>query len=330
MAVYSTNQVRQLYVAKAVKDSKVVNSDAEGTIRAASNGDHLYFEYRGADNLMRSDLIAIDHIISAKATKAADLKRAVKDVYVTLNSDVNGGIPVSGQDYLLRIAIRQYIGISDEDMYFKYGTVHAYAGMTASKFYVQLALSLAKNFSRELSKLIDFYLVEGDNLSQITAVNPLDKADAFTGTYTGILLREAEQEWTRGIKEQVPVYFDAYPTTIMVDGDEVIWGTAEEKAPTKFYGDGKRIADLEYFCAGERGDQYRNINWPNSIPTKYLVDASKDYHVLDIHYAYTGANESVQKSEKDITIVAENGTELDKLITAITTATGIDIDKING
>jgi hypothetical protein len=68
-------------------------------------------------------------------------------------------------------------------------------------------------------------------------------------------------------------------------------------------GHGEILADLEYFCMGERGDIYRNVGWPNVIPTTYLVDPTKTYDVIDIHYSYTGSNESVQKSEKDLTVL---------------------------
>ena len=65
------------------------------------------------------------------------------------------------------------------------------------------------------------------------------------------------------------------------------------------------MADYEYFYMGERGDQYRMVNWPDYIPTKYLVDPTLEYgyDTVAIHYAYTGANHSVQKSEKDITFI---------------------------
>ena len=58
---------------------------------------------------------------------------------------------------------------------------------------------------------------------------------------------------------------------------------------------------------GERGDIYRNVGWPNSIPTKYVLDGNdaNGYDVLDIHYYYEGGGENPQKSEKDITIVAK-------------------------
>ena len=64
-------------------------------------------------------------------------------------------------------------------------------------------------------------------------------------------------------------------------------------------------AELEYFAMGERADLYRNVGWPDSIPTKYIVnpDNAYGYDMINIHYAYVGSNHAVQKSEKDITIL---------------------------
>ena len=65
------------------------------------------------------------------------------------------------------------------------------------------------------------------------------------------------------------------------------------------------MADYEYFYMGERADQYRMVNWPDYIPTTYMVDPTWQYgyDTVGVHYAYVGANHSVQKSEKDITFI---------------------------
>lgn len=328
MSVFSTNQARQLYVATAVKAPHVLASDNAGSIAIKNDNakSHLYFEYKGADNLMRSDLIDIKNILYAKATDAEKMARELKAVTVTLDDTVNGGNPVSGQDYILRIAFRQYVGMSDADQYFKYGVVHAYTGMTASDFYKKLAISLVKNFSRETTQLLNFTLTEEED-GEDTAV-PVDintKESSLTGTYKALVIDEVAQDWILGKKEQVPVYFEVIPSTITVEGDELVWGVVEDTEPSSTIGNGKKIADLEYFCMGERGDVYRGAGYPNNIVTEYLVDPSKEYHVFDIHYAYVGSNESVQKSEKDITIVCADKAELNKIVTAFNTATGLNI-----
>jgi len=155
----------------------------------------------------------------------------------------------------------------------------------------------------------------------------------ISGTTTGIVLEEVAQEWTLGVFEQVPVNFTIQPTTIVASGDEVIWGTVTTLSPTTYVLDGKKIADLEYFAMGERGDQYRMIHFPNVIRTTYLVDPTLAYNVIDIHYYYDGTGEDAQKSEKDISIVvpkvgstnATSNVLANSIVGAIETATGLTI-----
>jgi hypothetical protein len=333
MATFSTNQVRQLYVAKALNTSNALALDAAGSIAVKNDTakNHLYFGYKGADNLMRSDLIDIKNILYAKATDADDMAHKLKAVTVTLDSEVNAGNPVAGQDYILRIVFKQYVGMSDEDQYFKYGMVHAYAGMTASDFYKKLALSLAKNFSREIVPLVKFVLTNSKN--EAVPVDATTKESSLTETYKALVIDEVEQPWRLGIMEQTPVYFEVQPVPVTVDGDERIWGKVKDTEPAGIIANGKKIADLEYFCMGERGDIYRGVGFPNNIPTTYLVDPTVKYNVIDIHYAYVGSNESVQKSEKTITLVvpkvgATNSVSnklANDIITAINSATGLTI-----
>lgn len=350
MATFSTNQVRQLYVAEALKTSHILASDAAGSIAVKSDTakNHLYFEYKGADNLMRSDLIDIKNILYAKATDADDMAHELKSVTVTLDTNVNDGAPVAGQDYILRIALRQYVGMSDEDQYFKYGMVHAYAGMNADKFYKVLALSIAKNFSREAVPLIKVEVHSAETVSNggfdsagymvVTpttkdngkndTTNPYYATDTIVTDIDSIRITEVEQPWRLGVMAQTPVYFTVQPVAVMVSGDERIWATVTE-GTNGTIGNGKKIADLEYFCMGERGDIYRGVGFPHNIVTTYLVDPTKTYYTFDIHYAYVGNNESVQKSEKDITIVCSDKTEFNSIVTAFNNATGLTIATIS-
>lgn len=320
MSIFSTNQARHLYVATALKSPNVIASDAAGSIavKADNAKNHMYFEYMGQGGLTRSDLIDIKSIMYAKATEAGKMARDLKTVVVSL-----ANAPVEGQDYILKIVFRQFASISDEDIYTKFGMVHAVNGMTASDFYKELALSLVKNFSREEVELVKFALV--NESGEVTELNSLSKAADLKDTYKSLMIYEVEQDWVLGTKPQRAVYFDVLPGTITMGASEVIWGSAEAAEAKGTVKNGKLIADLEYFCMGERGDQYRGIGWPNIIPTKYMVDASKEYHILDIHYAYVGSNESVQKSEKDITIVCADKAELNKIVEAVNSAAGLSI-----
>lgn len=316
---FSINQVRHLYVAKTLKSgANLLATDAAGSIlpKGDTAKTQMYFQYMSPAGIVRSDLIAVDKIMYAKATGSGDLAHKLTRVLLTLDANVNAA-PVAGQEYIIRIAFRQYIGLSEEDQNFKYGYVKATANMTASDFYKKMAISIADNVSRDTTPLVTVYLKTSDSE---TLVAPKTKEAALTGTYTGIILEEAVQAWELGTMPQAFIPFTVQPTTVIVDGDEYIWGVVEAQNATKKVEDGHNIADLEYFCMGARGDHYRMMGYPNVIKTTYLVDPTAKYDTLDIHYAFTDSNEGAQKSERDITIVCvDDGshTTMKALITAV-------------
>lgn len=331
MAAFSVHQVRQLYVANAYKNNLQALKDAgDITVVKKDADDSIYFQYKGAllDN-MRSDLIKVDNITNLTATKAEDLAIKLKGYSLVLDPKVNGGQPVAGQEYILRLAFREFVGMSEADQYFKYGMVHAYSGLSASDFYKEMALSVAKNLSKDITALVDVYLYDG---SVETKVEASTKEDSLTGTYTAIRFAEAVQPWHLGLMPQAVIPFEVQPVDVLVDGDHRIWGKVESYDTKASLPEGQLIADLEYFCMGERGDQYRNMGWPNVIPTKYLVDPSKEYDVINIHYFYQGDGISVQKSEKDIQIVVPRPgegdyTNVNALITAIKAVVPSEVGK---
>lgn len=331
MAVFSINQVRQLYVTKALKDSTAALTTAGDIMPKADTAKTtLYFQSMSPAGIVASDKIDIKNVISAKATASKDLAHKLVRYSVTLDADVSA-TPVAGQNYILRLAFRQYIGLSEEDQYFKYGEVIARSGMTASDLYKKMAISLAKNLENktESTPLVNIYLnsatTDGTNVP-VTATTK--ESDLNKDHYDKIIIEEAEQPWVLGMMPQAFIPFTPQFLTITVDGEDRLWGVATVVTPKKTVPDGHLIADLEYFCMGARGDIYRGMGYPNIIKTTYLVDPSAAYDVLDIHYFYTGSNESVQKSEKTITLVAvDDGshTAMNALIGAINTASGLAI-----
>ena len=316
---FSINQVRHLYVAKALKSStNLLTTDAAGSIlpKGDKNKTHLYFQYMSPGGIVRSDLIAVDKIMSAKATGSDELAHKLTRVLLTLNADVNAD-PVAGQEYITRIAFRQYIGLSEEDQNFKYGFVKATPSMKASDFYKKMAISIADNVSRDITPLVTVYLKTAESEELVV---PKTKEAALSGTYTGIILEEAVQDWELGTMPQEFIPFTVQPTTIIVDGEEYVWGKVESQAATHKVENGHNIADLEYFCMGSRGDHYRMMGYPHVIKTTYLANPEAKYDTLNIHYAFTDSNEGIQKSEKDITIACVNDgshTDMKALITAI-------------
>lgn len=306
MATFSVNQVRHLYVANEVgtENTLVTAKDKVGKIAAMQPKDNstLTFSYRSPGGVVRSDLIDLKKVISVSYTEAGKMAHKLKAKVIKLNPEVNSGNLVSGQDYLIRVAIRQYMGMSDEDQYFKHGVVHAYSGMEPKKFYVKLAKSLAINFSRELTPIVNIYVTDG---STDTPVTSSTKESDLSGEYTGVVIEEAEQDWVLGTMPVTHVDFEVFTQTIEFEHSDLLWGVIKDHDSKKSLNNGKLIADLEHFCMGDRGDFYRGIGYPNVIRTQYLVDPSKGYDVIDIHYYSDDEGVHPQKSEKTLTIVGE-------------------------
>jgi hypothetical protein len=327
MATFSENQVNHLYVVgqvvtydKSTKPNVSSGATAVGDIMIRKN-DYtglVYGEYLGANKeAIRTDVIDPKKILYASYKKADDLARSLKAQKVVLDAD-----PVVGQDYYVRILFKAFASLGEEDTYVKWASAHASTGATKSSIYKDLAVSLVRNFVPEASDLIKVFLLTADGKTEVTSVN-----QALTGTYTGLVIAEKEQPWRRGIMSSDPVDFTVTPSTITSNGEDVEWGTVTDY--TKDYAvkvvNGKNIADLEYFLMGERGDQYRGIGFPNNWETEYLVDPTKGYDVVSIHYYTDEANENVQKSEKDITFVCATAEQTTALISAINTAVGSTI-----
>ena len=305
MAIYNVNQNRQFYVVTEVVAATPAKLGQIQIVKDANNG-QFCFKHYGQGGLTRTDLIDKDKVCYAKLTQKANMRRKLKKATVTLSGDVNEGGPIAGQDYILRIQVNNYLSPGDASVLIRSGAVHATKGMTAAQFYEKMVGSLTKNFSRDPQPLLKF------ELSKTTEDSP---------KVNGIIITEVgNQPWRLGVLSQVAVNFEAIPTTVKFDGEDVIWGTTEYGETTDYVGNGKEIADLEYFCQAERGDMFRNMGWPNNIDVKYMVDPSKEYDVLDLHYFYSGDGVQVHKSEKDITFVADTSTVMTALKTALTGA----------
>ena len=304
MAVFSTNQVRQLYVVDNVVSSESALATA-GDIFAKKSGDDIYFKYVGAlGDTMRTDIVNQKQLIYTSVATSDKLAYKLKGQKITLNPNVNGGAPIEGRDYLLRVLFSEYIGISPVDKTLKYGTVHITPGMTASDFYAEMAYSLMQSQKKEPNPIMNVaVIVSGDfEGNEISDTDTLQDVKGM-GTIEGIVIYEAGQPWHLGVMPQGVIKIDAQVTRITYNGDDTIfWGVVEDATMPSSYvlPEGQKIADLEYFCMGERGDQYRNAGWPNVIPTKYLVDPTAEYDLYTIHYAYVGEGTHQEKSEKDI------------------------------
>ena len=334
MFIGSDNQFRNLYVMKAYKDSEsALAAVGDATLKVDTAKNAMYLIYKDTEDNLTSDIIDLKNLLYVKSTKAADMARKLNSQSVTLNED-----PISGQDYVLNVEVRNFVALGDDSTHIKFGAVHAVKGMTKSDFYKAMAVKLAKNLSSEVSPILNVLLTKNDSAasdekdSEVAVLlnGKMQNIAALTSTetYTDIIIDEVEQPWRRGVAQVEPVNFNTTCGTVLVDGDDVIWGTVE-KEEGDTVNNGKQIADMEWFYHGTRGDIYREATYPDNFDFKPLVDETKAYSTLDIHFAYVGPGVEVAKSERTITVVCADAAELNKLITAIKTATGVDAGAVS-
>jgi hypothetical protein len=304
MAVFSTNSVRQLYVANAASGS---TAGAFATaVKTVDN--ELYLTLRNSANVVvATPIIPIDAIVSAKVIGYA-AKTLRKDT-------ITFAAPVVGQTYTLRIVFRNWGSGSAENQYIKnVGSYKAKTGDTQESLVDAFIASAAINFAREPIELLKF-------------------TKNSTGSSATLSIEEVAQPFVRGKQQGRPLnYYIQYVEIKDANGNEsYAWGTAASNA--KGYagqGTAQLAADQEYFYLGERGDKYRQVGYPYTFDTTYLVDSTKVYDTIDI--AYTSKNPGALGAHNDqrvLTILAAAGTSgsVDHTIAnAITAAVNVAID----
>lgn len=272
MAVYSVNQATHLYV-------------VAGDATASGNGTDLrYYTKLGAKGDLTSDKININNILSVTQKHSSELAPKATKLNVTITgSDVDGKEGIDGGTYVMRVIIDNYFSESPSGSYIKHASAYVKNGVTAA--------DLAKALSDSL------------NLGLKRDIEPAFKASASGAVIT---ITPIATEWVLGRKATtIPALTVELVPTNELD-TKADWGTvapvaanASEIAEGRALGS-EILADYEYFCLGERGDQYRGIGWPNNVETKGQIDpeSSTGYDIVTVHYYETLGNEAVQKSEK--------------------------------
>lgn len=237
----------------------------------------------------------------------------------------------------------------------KFGIVGAVGGLTMTtnpryKFILDVGASnstptVTKNGDIVTIKIIAAETKANINTALKTAgITDVNVTDAGTATSvstaigitaTGIVAEELEQPWTLGLKESKSLMYnisfntsDIYTTAGGVTRiSNIAWGTTVRTNGASI-GNGKQIADMEYFLMGERGDIYRGSGFPHTIQTTYLVDPTKQYDVVEFDFAFTDTGVNVQQSVKHITFVCETSATndiADALIGDINSVSGLTI-----
>lgn len=279
MATFSSNSVRHLFVANTS-----TGGAAGQYVSAAKTVDNeLYLKFINANTqTVATPLIPISKIKSV-SSKAYAAKRLRSDT-ITINT------AVVGQTYNIRFVFRNWGSGSAENQYFKYsGTYKAVTGDTPTTIATALTALAVTNFAREATPLL-----------------------TITSAGAVITITEIAQPFVKGKQQGRPLnyYFQFVPIIDSTGAENVTWGTVA--SISKGYagqGTANLAADQEYFYLGERGDKYRNVGYPYTFDTTYLVDSSKLYDTIDITYSSSDSGAvGVESDLRVLTILCANGT----------------------
>lgn len=309
MAIFTTNSVRHFYVLKSKKTTVEGLTTAGDYLVSTTQDGKKYFQYMGEGGLIFSDLIDPKTITHIKYTVGEGTPTSKITVTLPEKASI-----VAGQDYVIRIKVLSHYSPAQEAAMFQFGVVHANNDMvkTPKKFWEALAKSLNANLNKGEEKLFDITVPEAGTSLEIKEI-------AQTKNYK------------RGSISVKPVNFEVYTSesTLYFAGEEgsegyyetMLWGktNCEDSTPIP---NAYKIADMEHFYHGERGDVYRDSVAKIGWDTKYMInDFSVNYNTLDIHFAFVDTGTESYRSEKDITLVSTN--DLTALETEFKTAANL-------
>ena len=313
---FSINQVRHLFVASDPKAAGGSLSDLGDTLACGVAGQTLYIKHYGYDGVVASDKIAVENIISAKLTAGANLNTPLYKHTLAVST------ATAGQLYIVNVHFDHYIGLSPLDNSVRTAVYRAKTGATTSTIAKGLRIALRAALGFQVSDT-EASEASGANAGDIN--NYKEQLFTVTGSGANIIISEVATYWELGkfpAGRVVRIPKNGVSLGDIYDANGVAsnaWGADTFAANGNAADAMKKLADLEYFCMGARADEYRTMGFPYNIDSKLEVNIATNYDVIDIHYAYVGSNESVQKSEKDLTIlVPKDNTAFAQSIDAIT------------
>lgn len=275
--MFSTSQVRQLYVVTGLAEA-VPTTEGNIQVKATAGNKEIYFLHMGKGGLVHSDLIPVKLVRSLTQTPYAALHTKLKSKTVTVS-----GTPVVGQTYSLKLTFRNYIGMGDEDTTVKVGTFTVKnSSITAAQVAAGLKASLEAN-------------ADLNSLCSITIASNV------------LTISEVEQPWELGKFPVAVIPFEVTLGTIVENGvTHNEWGTVAAGSTTTATDAIKKLADLEWFCLGDRASQDRQ-GGPYALESKTMINMASTYDVINIQYAFQGEGVSVQFSEKTMHLLVPAG-----------------------
>ena len=320
MRNFSTNQVRHFYVAGAIDSNVDTNLDIY--LGTAETGE-LYLKYKNADGLLTRS-VTFDpkkiRCINKKAAATLATKLMAHTVAIDTNAVTLSNLVGKTLNCKIEI-LGAYDGSNAPQVTFN-AIVVGDSTNTASTAAFHKALAYAIAQAQPISDPRYPWLKVFSNGTEVT---PQTALTDITGASGGVVLVEAVQKYVRGKLTGDPCHFRV--SFQLQDGNlnDIVWGTdtvaASAISNNTIVPANYKLADLEYFCYGERGDYYRGYAYPNDYTPTYAIDPFSDtaYDMLTVECYWNGTVSDVQKSPMTIQ-VAGPSTVINNLYSAIEAA----------
>ena len=287
----STSQVRQLYVVTGLADS-TPTTEGNIQVKATAGNKEVYFLHKGKGGLVHSDLIPVKLIRSLTQTAYAKMHTKLKSKTITISDT-----PIVGQTYDIKLTFRNYIGMGDEDTTVRVAAKTVKSSMTNAQLATALKNALEANMA-------------GENLCSLSVASNV------------ITVTEVEQPWELGKFPVAVIPFEVTLGTIVENGvTHNEWGTVAEGSTSTANDAIKKLADLEWFCMGDRASQDRQ-GGPYALESKMMINMGSTYDVINICYAFQGEGVSAQFSEKQLHLLVPAGNTT--ILAAIKAITDVD------
>lgn len=303
---FNTNQARHFYVALAKKDFEAPITEANVASMVAGDlalcttvNDEFYFVYKNGDGIVtRSDTIEKANIEYVTKKTAANMAKKLLAYTVSLDTDNYALADLVGKTLTITVNVREVFDYDSANSIPVVASFKVTAAMSdAAAFHKALAIAIAKAMPKNREYPYFRIFSSGTEVTASTA-----EADV-TGAAAGVVLVATPQKWVRGKLTGEP-----HQLSVSFNIEDESWGKVEvaesaingyTEIPALY-----ELADLEYFCYGERGDVYRGFNYPNNYEPTYLINPAGNvsYDVLTVQYFWQGHAENIQKSPRTIQI----------------------------
>lgn len=293
----------------------------EASVAVTADGKQAYIMVNtGKNDIRRSQFIGTASPVELSLKPADQDVRKLRSVKFAISNKVNGGNPIAGQDYHIRLSYND-TNITDNAT-LQYGNVDqvsvtAYGGMTKGELYKEFAKNL---FLSRQAQGRHYYDIFVEN-TEVTSLKQLAGIQESTVNSVTIKPKPQDEYYLRGTNWSHDVFLTIDSYAIDSQSERMPWinyvysgdttnfdGTTTLTAPDFVsIKNGMYLADIEYLYTGNHA--YNGINYaPYGFGVQdYEIDPSGEYDVVVISFFPTAYDTTHDNVKNQIIVACDKG-----------------------